>query len=69
MLTKGHRRMTTGSILSARDAVWFLPIIAMRTSRDVQGIYTYVIYLIETKNIALFNGKLNVLISNLGVGS
>ena len=39
MLTKGRREVTTGSTLSARDVVRFLPIIAMQPSRDVQGIY------------------------------
>ena len=35
VLTKGHREMTTGSTLSARDVVRFLPIISMQTNRDV----------------------------------
>ena len=39
VLTKGRRETTTGSTLSARDVVRFLPIIAMQTNRDVQGVY------------------------------
>ena len=55
VLTKGRRKTTTGSTLSARDVVRFLPIIgstlsarnvvrflpiiAMQTNRDVQGVY------------------------------
>ena len=39
ILTKGHRKMRTGSTLSARDVVRFLSIIAMQTNRDVHGVY------------------------------
>ena len=39
VLTKGRRQTTMGSTLSARDVVRFLPIIAMQTNRDVQGVY------------------------------
>ena len=39
MLTKGRYETTMGSTLSVRDVVRFLPIIAMQTNRDVQGVY------------------------------
>jgi len=39
VLTMGRRETTTGSTLSVRDVVRFLPIIAMQTNRDVQGVY------------------------------
>ena len=39
MLIKGHRETTTGSTLSARDVVRFVPIIAIQTNRDVLGVY------------------------------
>ena len=39
VMTKGRHETTTGSTLSARDVVRFLPIIAMQTNRDVQGVY------------------------------
>ena len=39
VLTKGCRETTMVSTLSARGVVRFLPIIAMQTNRDVQGVY------------------------------
>ena len=39
VLTKGRRETTTGSTLSTRDVVRFLPIIAMWTNRDVLAEY------------------------------
>jgi len=39
VLTKGRCETMMGSTLLVRDVVRFLPIIAMQTNRDVQGVY------------------------------
>ena len=39
VLTMSRRETTTGSTLSTRDVVRFLPIIAMQTNGDVQEVY------------------------------